>query len=88
MSPSVAVKQGRWDFAQLYDWYRYLNQHLWPVEGLSFSDIQEARNRLEYGAIDEPTRVEVENILADLDVPCFLVAIEIREYAVPLASVP
>lgn len=84
---SVAVKQGRWDFAQLYDWYRYLNRHLWAVEGVSFSDIQEARNRLEYGAIDEPTRVKMENILADLDVPCFLVAIEIREYAV-LTSMP
>lgn len=86
--PSVAVKQGRWDFAQLYDWYRYLNRHLWPVEGVSFSDIQEARNRLEYGAIDEPTRAKMEDILADLDVPCFLVAIEIQEYAVILASAP
>lgn len=85
---TVVVKQGRWDFAQLYEWYRHLNPHLWAVEGVVSSDIQESRNRLEYGVIDEPTRVKMEKILAGLDVPCFLVAIEIRDYPVILASVP
>jgi hypothetical protein len=80
--PSAQVaKQGRWDFAQMYDWYRYLRRHVW-VPGTSFSDIQEARNRLEYGAIDEPTRVRMEEVLAALEIPCFLVAIEIRPYAI------
>jgi hypothetical protein len=79
---SVAARQGRWGFAQLFDWYRYLNRYIWTVEGVSSSDIQEARNRLEYGVIDEPTRVRVEQVLSVLDIPCFLVALEIRGYAV------
>lgn len=88
VASTVVVKQGRWDFTELYDWYRYLNPHLWAVEGVVSSDIQESRNRLEYGVIDEPTRVKMEKILAGLDVPCFLVAIEIQDYPVILASVP
>jgi hypothetical protein len=81
LSSSARVKQGRWDFAQLYDWYRYLALHISAVDGMSFSDIQEARNRIEYGVIDEPTRVRLEKTLAALEVPCFLVAIEIRPRA-------
>lgn len=84
-SPVVA-RQGRWDFAQLYDWYRYLNRFIWAVDGVSSSDIQEARNRLEYGVIDDATWARVEHVLGDLDVdvPCFLVALEIQPYAVAL----
>jgi len=84
VTSSVRVKKGRWDFAQLYDWYRYLAPHIWGGDGLSFSDIQEARNRLEYGVIDEASRRRLEQTLAALDVPCFLIAIEIRSRAVAL----
>jgi hypothetical protein len=76
--PSARVKQGRWDFAQLFDWYRYINQHVWRVEGVTVSDIQEQRNRLEYGAKDEDTKQRVTEVLTTLDLPCFLVAVEIR----------
>lgn len=81
LSSSAHVKLGRWDFAQLYDWYRYLAPHTSAVDGLSFSDIQEARNRIEYGVVDEAARVRLEQTLAALDLPCFLVAIEIRPRA-------
>jgi hypothetical protein len=82
VTSSTRVKQGRWDFAQLYDWYRYLARHIQAVDGMSFSDVQEARNRIEYGVIDEATRARLEQTLAALDIPCFLVAIEIRARAV------
>ena len=86
IASSVVARQGRWDFAQLTDWYRYLNRFIWAVDGWSFSDIQEARNRLEYGVIDEVTWARVEQVLADLefDVPCFLVALKVSGYAVDL----
>jgi len=80
----VRVKKGRWDFAQLHAWYRYLAPHIWGGDGLSFSDIQEARNRLEYGVIDEASRRRLEQTVAALGVPCFLIAIEIRSRAVAL----
>ncbi len=70
------VRQGRWDFAQMYDWYRYLSSHVSAVEGRTFSDIQEARNRLEYGVVDDDARAELEGVLSGLDVPCHLVAIQ------------
>ena len=78
VTPSTAVKQGRWDFAQLYDWYRWVLPAVWAVEGVSFTDIQEGRNRLEFGAVDEETRTRLEAALAELDLPCVLVWIEIR----------
>lgn len=71
-----AVRQGRWDFAQMYDWYRYLDPHVASVDGTTMSDIQEARNRLEYGVLDEEVRAELEGVLSELDVPCHLVAIQ------------
>jgi hypothetical protein len=77
VTSSTRVKQGRWDFAQLYDWYRYLLPHI-RVEGLSTGDIQESRNRLEFGVIDEAARARLERTLAGLGVPCFLIAIGIR----------
>lgn len=73
---SVVVRQGRWDFAQMFDWARYLRSSVYHgVEGVWFADIQEARNRLEYGVVDEPTRRRVEEVLTALEVPCFLVAL-------------
>jgi hypothetical protein len=80
VSPSVVFKQGRWDFGQLYDWYRYLQDEVYAVGGISFSDINERSNRLEYGAVDERTRLRVELTLSRLDLPCFLVAVAIKGY--------
>jgi hypothetical protein len=84
VTSSTRAKQGRWDFAQLYDWYRYLTRNVSAIDGLSSSDIQEARNRIEFGVIDEAARGRLEQTLAALEVPCFLVAIEIRPRAVAL----
>lgn len=75
--PKAQVQKGRWDFAQLFDWYRYLNRHVWQEAGVTMSDIQESRNRIEYGVADEATRERLARRLLGLDVPCGLVAIEI-----------
>lgn len=80
----AAVWHGRWDFAQLYDWYRYLAPHVWAIEGVHMSDIAENRNRIEYGVLDDSARQRLTRVLIELDIPCFLVAIEIRDQAVAL----
>lgn len=79
VADAVVARQGRWDFAQLYDWYRYLNRFVFALDGWSTADVNEATNRLEYGAVDESARREIEDTLRGLGiVPCFLVAIELQ----------
>lgn len=72
---SAAVLQGRWDFAQLYDWYRYINQQAWTVSGLHVTDIDEVQNRLYYG-VDSGAVRQFESFLQALDLPCDLVTVE------------
>lgn len=83
---NAQVRQGRWDFVQLYDWYLYLIQHASRVGGVQYhySEIAVSRNRIEFGVLDEAARQRLTARLNELDVPCFLVAVEIRPPAVPL----
>lgn len=74
----AAVRRGRWDFAQLYDWYRYLHPSVWQVGGVTFSDIDEGANRITYGAADQDARRRLERHLQSLGIPCYLAAIVIR----------
>jgi len=68
------VLQGRWDFAQLYDWYRYINVRAWTMDGLRTSDIDEVQNRLVYG-FDSSAVTQFESVLETLDLPCDLVTV-------------
>lgn len=70
------VWQGRWDFGQLYDWYRYINVRAWAVNGLYWTDIDEAHNRLAYG-VDSTAKAELEALLTTLDLPCDLVTVTV-----------
>lgn len=80
----IVVKQGRWSFAELYDWYRYVRWQLYVNSGLGvhMTDVQEARNRLEFAVTNRSERAVVEQMLADIGVPCFLVAIRIGPMAI------
>jgi hypothetical protein len=80
----AVVLKARWDFAQLADWYAYVTSRALPGVRSSSSDIQEARNRLEFGVVDEAARAELESRLKNLGLPCNLIAIEIRPPAVAL----
>ena len=64
------VRPARWDFSQLYEWYRYLNDRL---EGVRSGEIDKVRNRISYYALWETDRPKVEQQLAALRVPCGLV---------------
>jgi hypothetical protein len=73
---SAEVRQGRWDFAQLYDWYRYISVRIDTVNGLYFTDIDEERNRLVYG-VDSTAKGELDAFVATLNLPCDLVVITV-----------
>ena len=70
------VRAGRWDFAQLADWYRYFDLHVWFVPGMRSGDIDEVKNRIEFGVADLAARQALEARLRPMDLPCYLVAIE------------
>lgn len=72
----TVVKPGRWDFAQLADWYRYLSLHVLSSSYVRSSDIDEVKNRIELEMTGMSTRAALETLLASLDLPCYLVAID------------
>jgi len=80
--PPMHVRRGRWSFAELYDWDRYLRRRI-ATASFSSADLDEGHNRLLYGVTTAAAKREVERRLAELGVPCFLVAIEIHPFDVP-----
>ncbi len=79
------VRQGRWDFAQLYDWRWYLDARLGAV-GLTSRDIDELQNRLVYGVKDDAVRTSWTARIDSLNIPCELVIVEVRPGVVVAAS--
>ena len=71
------VVKTRWDFAQLQDWYRYLQPRVWLAGEVTVTDIDEVRNQLMFGVRDEGARSAVESVLRTLDVPCGLVSVKV-----------
>jgi hypothetical protein len=78
------VRGARWDFAQLYDWYRYLTLHVeLPGRDVVAWGIDEGQNRLYFAMLDEPARRRFERALARLHLPCFLVTLQVTGRVVP-----
>ena len=70
-----SVRRGLWDFAQLYDWKRYIVLHgVWP-DGIMSATINEGANRLVYGVHPEKAH-GVEEFFTSLHLPCDLVVLE------------
>lgn len=67
------VRAARWNFMQLAEWYRYFRVAL--DAPINFSDIDEGKNRITFGTADSASRTVVEQRLARLDVPCYLVGL-------------
>lgn len=72
---TVRVRRGRWDFAQLADWFGFLRGHLPAMTATFSADIQETRNRLEYTVSNAADRAALEAAFRPLHLPCYLVAI-------------
>ncbi len=81
---TAQVWQGRWDFAQLYDWYRYINARIGTPDGLYSRDIDEGRNRLTYG-VDSTAKAGLQSLLETLGLPCDLVNISVESPASALS---
>lgn len=72
----ATFRAARWNFSQLAEWYRYLQIQSFTLPILA-SDIDEAKNRIMFGVRDSTARARVEEVLVKLDLPCYLVAIQL-----------
>jgi hypothetical protein len=84
-NPVVAAAQGRFSYPQLYDWFRYIQMHIRGVEVAGWA-LDERRNRIFYMLVDEAAAVNLGHRLAEMNAPCFLVAVEVTGAAHLLVS--
>jgi hypothetical protein len=75
LAEAIAVP-ARWTYVQLYEWYRYLNRQVWPLGGVTMSDLDEGNNRIMYGVESPVARDRLLKRLRELGVPCGLVDVE------------
>jgi len=81
---SAQVRQVRWNFAQLVDWYNYLmvRTPVWQTAGAISGDKDERINRIHYGVVDAAARDALLHTIAGIALPCDLIAVEIVKTAV------
>ena len=78
-SREPAVWKGRWDFAQLYDWYTYIDVAVgWPL-GLEYTDIDEYQNRLVYSVSDTQAVESLAAAFENANLPCELTIIQVGD---------
>jgi len=72
----ATVREARWDFAQLVDWFNYLFPRLrvGPVSG----DKDESINRIRLSVTTVALRDSLVRSLAALPLPCDLVVVDLR----------
>ncbi len=76
VAPVVAAAQGRFTYTQLYDWFRYIQMHIRGVAVVGWT-LDDRRNRIFYMLEDEAAATNLGHRLAEMDAPCFLVAVEV-----------
>jgi hypothetical protein len=81
---NLALLQGRWDYAQLDEWSRYL--------GLTAMDkgmirgnwaIDVPLNRIDFTTMTEEDRAKLDSTFSSLDIPCFLATIAVETVGPP-----
>ena len=78
-SREAAVRQGRWDIAQLCDWYTYVQMAVgWPP-GLESANIDESRNRLPYSVSDMHAAESLAAAFEDASLPCELTVSQVGD---------
>ena len=80
------VRQARWNFAQLVDWYNYLavRSAVWRTPGFTSGDKDEATNRISYGVVDAAARDSLLQKLSEMNLPCDLISVRITGSIIPL----
>ena len=76
IGPDAVAERARWDFVQLYEWYRYLSPRIHSL-GVWEYGIDVLNNRIRLSVSSESARQQLEKRLVALGVPCLLVAIEV-----------
>jgi hypothetical protein len=72
----LGFRQVRYDFAQLYDWYVGPFRTI-PRDGVTTTDIDEARNQLELGVADSAAYRSVRRFVETLPIPTGVVRVEV-----------
>jgi hypothetical protein len=75
-APVVAAVQARFSYPQLYDWFRYIYMHIRGV-GVAGWALDDSRNRIFFMLNDQASADSLGHRLAEMNAPCFLVAIEV-----------
>lgn len=74
----VRTLQGQYSMSQLTRWYEWVRNSIWEVEGIQFTDLNEAKNRIQIGMSPRPgARVEMQDIVDSVSVPLGAVIIEV-----------
>lgn len=75
-NPVVAAVHGRFSYPQLYDWFRYIQMHIRGV-GVTGWTLDDRKNRIFYMLEDEAGATNLGHRLAEMNAPCFLVAVQV-----------
>lgn len=79
-SADVSVEPAHWDFAQLDEWRRYLDNRI-GGPGLQSLSTDPIGNEIRYGVTSTAARSALERRLRELRVPCGLVRVEVEPIA-------
>jgi len=72
----AAVRQARWNAAQLLDWHHYLAvQPIWAGSNVTSTDIDEAANRIRINTADSVSQAAFVSRLTSMNLPCALVVV-------------
>ena len=82
LSTTPKFLKGDYSMVDLYSWYSRFGE-VWSIEGVSTTDLDEARNRLAVGVVDEAVKPEVQQVLGQLEIPLEAVILEVEGYACP-----
>jgi hypothetical protein len=73
---TATVRQARWDFAQLVDWYNYLRPRI-TVPNVT-SDKDEGINRIRLSVTSIAARDSLVSALSRFPLPCDLVVVDLN----------
>jgi len=83
---AIRLLLARYNFLQLKEWYDRLSPQVFEIEGVTLTDIDEARNRLRIGVEDEEAGRRVLAALAAAGIPREAVVVERVEPILPMAT--
>jgi hypothetical protein len=73
---NLELLQGRWDYAQLYEWSSYLSRTSFGSI-VATVQLDVPLNRLDITVWTEAERLQLDSALSVLDIPCFLATIAV-----------